>query len=62
MCEPDTLERITQAARDLSEPAALKALAYLEDLLDIEEANRRMANPQPSIPLEAIIHEFGLDD
>ena len=62
MCEPNTLERITQAARNLPEPAALKALDYLEDLLDIEEANRRMANPQTPIPLESIIHEFGLDD
>ena len=42
MCEPNTLKRITQTARNLPEPAALKALAYLEDLLDIEEANRRI--------------------
>jgi len=61
MCEPATLERITQAARNLPEPAAMKALAYLEDLLDIEEANRRMAAPQPAISLESLIHEFGLD-
>lgn len=62
MCESATLERITQAARNLPEPAALKALAYLEDLLDIEEANRRMADPQPAIPLESIIREFELED
>lgn len=30
MCEPATLERITQAARNLPELGALKALAYLE--------------------------------
>jgi hypothetical protein len=62
MCEPNTLERITQAARNLPEHAALKALAYLEDMLDIEEANRRITDPQTPIPLESIIHEFGLED
>lgn len=62
MCEPETLDRIAQAARALPEPAALKALACLEDLLDLEEARKRMANPLPPIPLESIIHEFGLED
>jgi len=62
MCEPNTLKRITQTARNLPEPAALKALAYLEDLLDIEEANRRITDPQTPISLESIIHEFGLED
>jgi hypothetical protein len=62
MCEPATLESITQAARALPEPAAIKALEYLEDLLDIEEADRRMADPQPSISLASIVHEFGLKD
>ena len=62
MCEPNTLKRITQTARNLPEPAALKALAYLEDLLDIEAANRRIADPQTSIPLANIIYEFGLED
>lgn len=33
----------------------------LEDLLDIEEANRRIADPQPGISLENILHEFGLE-
>ena len=62
MCEPETLNRITQAAQNLTEHAALKALAYLEDMLDIEEANRRLSDPQTPISLESIIHEFGLED
>lgn len=62
MCESVTLEQITHAARHLPESAAIKALSYLEDLLDIEEANRRVADPQPAIPLERIIHEFDLED
>jgi hypothetical protein len=60
MCEPVTLEQINQAVRGLPEPMAIKVLEYAEDLADIAEANYRLANPQPGIPLEEIIREFGL--
>lgn len=62
MCETATFERITQAVRNLPEPLAVKVLDYIEDLADIAEANARLADPQTPIPLEAIIHEFGLED
>ena len=62
MCEAATLERITQAARGLPEALAGKALEYIEDLADIAEADARLADPLPTIPLEDIIREFGLED
>ncbi|SMF96527.1 hypothetical protein SAMN02949497_3927 [Methylomagnum ishizawai] len=61
MCESATLERITQAVRGLPEPLAEKVLEYIEDLADIAEANARLADPQPAIPLEDIIREFDLE-
>lgn len=61
MCESATLERITEAARGLPEPLAEKVLDYIEDLADIAEANARLSDPQPTIPLEDIIREFGLE-
>lgn len=61
MCESVTLERINQTVRGLPEPMAIKVLEYAEDLADIAEANHRLANPQPGIPLEEIIREFGLE-
>jgi len=62
MCEAVTLERITQAVRGLSEPMALRVLDFIEDLTDIVEANARLSDPLPPIPMDALIHEFGLDD
>jgi hypothetical protein len=62
MCESVTLERINQAVRDLPEPLAIKVLDYIEDLIDIADANARLADPQPGIPLEEIIREFGLEE
>jgi len=62
MCEATTLDRITRAVRDLPEPLAVKVLDYIEDLTDIAEANARLADPQPAIPLDDIVHEFGLED
>ncbi len=61
MCESATLERITEAVRGLPEPWAAKVLDYIEDLADIAEANARLSDPQPAIPLEDIIREFGLE-
>ena len=62
MCETATFDRIARAVRDLPEPLAVKVLEYIEDLADIAEANARLADPQPPIPLEGIIHEFDLED
>lgn len=62
MCEPTTLEKITHAAHNLPESLAIRVLEYIEDLADAAEADRRLADPQPGIPLAAIIDEFGLDN
>ncbi|TAN52473.1 MAG: anti-toxin [Methylococcaceae bacterium] len=62
MCESTTLEKITHAARGLPESLAVRVLEYIEDLADTAEADRRLADPRPAIPLAEIIREFGLDD
>jgi hypothetical protein len=61
MCESTTLERINHAVRALPEPLAIKVSDYIEDLIDIVEANERLADPQPGIPLEKVMRELGLE-
>jgi predicted DNA-binding protein len=56
-------EELARAAgRDMNDYIREALVAHLYDIDDIQVASERLKNPQPTIPLDEVKQNLGLDD
>ncbi len=55
-------DRASAAGYDMESYIREALIAQLEDLEDVEIAMERLANPQPTLSLEQVKRDLGLDD